>query len=79
MDEPAASLDPVVTRELYSVVKEFNKGGMTVVMVSHDVRAALENASHILHLGEKQLFFGSTEEYMESGLYRGFFGGGSDE
>ena len=35
-------------------------------MVSHDLEAALNYASKILHLRNEQLFFGTLEEYRES-------------
>ncbi|HWQ51722.1 MAG TPA: metal ABC transporter ATP-binding protein [Terriglobales bacterium] len=76
LDEPVAGLDPVMTAELYRVIANLNrKAGITVVMVSHDVRGAIEQASHILHLGSRQLFFGPTAEYVQSELGRRFTGG----
>ena len=45
---------------------------MTVIMVSHDMNAAVKYASHILHLGGKQLFFGTKNDYMNSKIGRAF-------
>ena len=39
--------------------------GITVIMISHDIDAALRYADHILHVGKK-IFFGTKEEYLES-------------
>lgn len=65
LDEPAAGLDPVVTVELYELIAKINKEmGITIIMVSHDMEAALKYSSHILHLSHKQLFFGKTEDYI---------------
>ena len=36
-----------------------------------DMNAALDQATHILHIGE-QLFFGTREEYLHSGIGRSF-------
>lgn len=67
LDEPAAGLDPVVTNEMYSIINRLNKNdGMTVIMVSHDIGQAVKNATHILHISEKPLFFGKTEDYLLS-------------
>ncbi|MCL2223860.1 MAG: metal ABC transporter ATP-binding protein [Defluviitaleaceae bacterium] len=67
LDEPAAGLDPLVTAELYAVIKELSaNSGITIIMISHDIRAATEYASHILHLKNKQLFFGKTDDYLQS-------------
>ena len=63
LDEPVAGLDPVVTAELYNIIKELNtKHGITVIMVSHDISAAVKDATHILHLHHKPLFFGKTAD-----------------
>ncbi len=73
LDEPASGLDPVATSEMYSVIAGLNRDmGITVVMVSHDIRAAVKYSKHILHLGNKPLFFGETEEYIKSGIGRTF-------
>ena len=65
LDEPAAGLDPIVTDELYSVINRLNKeSNMTIIMVSHDIEQAVKNATHILHISEKPLFFGKTEDYI---------------
>lgn len=80
LDEPVTGLDPVVTAELYSLIKKLNvESGITVVMVSHDIACAVENANKILHLGERGTeFFGSTEDYLKSDAGRRFAGRGRD-
>ena len=80
LDEPVAGLDPAASRELYQVIARLNeKDGMTILMISHDVEAALRYASHILYLGE-QVFFGAREDFVRSNPGRGFLeqrGGGN--
>ena len=66
LDEPVAGLDPVVTKNMYRLISDINKEGTTVIMVSHDIHAAIEFASHILHIGNKPLFFGTKEDYQNS-------------
>ncbi len=66
LDEPVAGLDPVVTKNLYRLISDINKEGITVIMVSHDIHAAIEFATHILHIGNKPLFFGTKDEYKNS-------------
>lgn len=66
LDEPTSALDPVATTEFYSVIKKLNKEGITIIMVSHDVTAAVRNASHILSLSSDNTFFGTTHQYMHS-------------
>lgn len=76
LDEPVTGLDPVMTTEFYRLIASLNREQkITVVMVSHDIRGAVEEASHILHLGNRQLFFGTAAEYIASDLGRRFVGG----
>ena len=67
LDEPVSGLDPQVTAEMYGLIDKLNKEGITVLMVSHDVQAAMKYASHILHVGDT-VFFGKKEDYLESPL-----------
>lgn len=66
LDEPVAGLDPKVTAELYGVIEELNREGITIIMISHDVEAALRSASHVLHIGNG-IFFGTRDEYLRRG------------
>lgn len=67
LDEPVSGLDPTVTAEMYDLIYRLNKEGITVIMISHDIKAALKYATHILHIG-KENFFGTKEEYLKSGI-----------
>ncbi len=76
LDEPAAGLDPMASVDLYALIERLNRdGGMTIVMVSHDIAAAVRYASHILHLGHEPLFFGRTADYLQSAAGRAFLPG----
>lgn len=76
LDEPAAGLDPVVTQNLYELIRQINEDmGITIIMVSHDIHAAVQYAKHILHLCHSQLFFGTTEDYRNSEVGSRFIGG----
>ena len=79
LDEPITGLDPTVTREMYSLIKEINKKGITIIMVSHDINFAVNNASKILHLKKNIKFFGNTEDYANSEVGRRFIGGAQIE
>lgn len=70
LDEPVTGLDPIVTEELYSIIKKLNQEqGISVLMVSHDVHRAVNSATHILHLNKSPLFFGTAEEYKKTEFY----------
>jgi len=76
LDEPVAGLDPLVTREMYDIISMLHRErGLTVVMISHDISAALAYADRILHLSHDGFFLGTTEEYLHSPLGRAFAGG----
>lgn len=73
LDEPVTGLDPRVTTEMYELVAALNRDeGLTVVMISHDIAAAVRYATHILHLGGGKYFFGSRAEYLGSAAGRIF-------
>ena len=66
LDEPVSGLDPKVTAEMYRLIDELNhRDGITVIMISHDITAAVKYASHILHIGDT-IFYGTNAEYLKS-------------
>lgn len=66
LDEPVSGLDPKATLELYTLLKQINDEKVTIIMVSHDIHAALKYSSHILHIEKKGIFYGTKEEYLNS-------------
>lgn len=66
LDEPVSGLDPKATAEMYDIIEELNRRDkITIIMISHDISAAVKYASHILHIGD-EIFFGTKEEYLKS-------------
>lgn len=76
LDEPTAGLDPHVTAELYALVSRLNAEGLTVIMVSHDIPAAVRDASHILHIAHQPRFFGTAADYAQSDIGRAYLQAG---
>lgn len=75
LDEPVAGLDPTATGSLYGLIDHVNHAmGIAVIMVSHDRHCVTGHASHVLHLQQHQLFFGTREEYLATDLGRSFLG-----
>ena len=73
LDEPVSGLDPRATAEMYELIDRLNRqDGVTVIMISHDMRSALRYATHILHLGGAEVFFGTAAQYRDSALGRRF-------
>jgi zinc transport system ATP-binding protein len=72
LDEPVSGLDPKATLEMYRLIQNLNRvDGITVIMISHDISAAVQYASHILHIGQS-IFFGTKERYLKSDLGKDF-------
>lgn len=67
LDEPVSGLDPGATALMYELIEQLHKEGITIIMISHDIDAAVKYSDHILHIGKKS-FFGSKEEYLKSSL-----------
>ena len=76
LDEPVTGLDPAASMELYETIKDLNKKeNVTIIMVSHDIKNALNYATHILHLEQEKDFFGTVEEYKKSNVSNMFLRG----
>ena len=73
LDEPITGLDPAAAQDLYKTLAYLNeKEGMAVVMVTHDLKAALRSARTVLHIGRDSWFHGTTAEYLASPQGRRF-------
>ena len=80
LDEPVTGLDPAASMELYETIKDLNKKeNVTIIMVSHDIKNALNYATHILHLEQENDFFGTVEEYKKSNVSNMFLGGSAND
>ena len=75
LDEPTSNLDAATAQDLYKTLRYLNeKENMAVVMVTHDMPAALREAKHILHVGRRGWFYGTVEQYLASSEGRRFGG-----
>ncbi len=77
LDEPITGLDPMAAAELYELISKINKWGVTVIMVTHDISAALRYSNNILCMRENKWYFGSVEEFKNSKA-SDFLKGGAD-
>ena len=67
LDEPVASLDPASAEELYSVIRHLNHHlGITIIMITHDISAILDDADKVLYMSRTPTLYGSAKEYAES-------------
>ena len=72
LDEPVTGLDPKAPADMYALIKNLNKNGITIIMVSHDITASVNNASKILHLSKNTYFYGTAHQYLHSDIGRKF-------
>lgn len=77
LDEPVTGLDTAAQSEFYSLLRKLHNNGMTVIMISHDVERAMQEATHILHISDDGYFFGTSEEYRQTAEYKQI--GGADK
>lgn len=79
LDEPVAGLDPKVTADMYSLIYDLNKNdNTTIIMISHDIQAAVKYADKILHIGDS-VFFGTKDEFLAENNAPDFGKGGRDD
>ena len=65
LDEPVSGLDPKVTAEMYALIADLNKEGITIIMISHDIAASIHYSSHILYMGAN-VFYGTRDAFLSS-------------
>ena len=76
IDEPVTGLDPMVAAEMYDLLQKLNKDtGITIIMISHDIKSAIKYGNKILHLQTSPLFYGLTSEYLKTKLAYNMLGG----
>ena len=74
LDEPITGLDPMAIQDFYSMSRKLNREDkVAIIMVSHDLRNAVEEANKILHLQKQVLFYGPAHDYMNSKAAGHFF------
>ena len=75
LDEPVTGLDPAAAQDLYKTLRYLNESEhMAILMVTHDMPAALREAKNILHIGRRGWFYGTVAEYLSSPAGKRFGG-----
>jgi polar amino acid transport system ATP-binding protein len=66
-DEPTSALDPVLTREVFEVIRDLAVDGMTMLLVTHDLDFAREVADRVLFMDAGRIVLsGSPDEVFAS-------------
>lgn len=75
IDEMSLGLAPIVVEELYSVLKEIRKSGVSILFVDQNVRRSLEGAdkAYIIKKG-RIVLSGDTSSLKEEDIVKTYFG-----
>ncbi|MDD4337528.1 MAG: ABC transporter ATP-binding protein [Firmicutes bacterium] len=79
LDEPSLGLAPMVTRQIFQIIKALNAEGTTILLVEQNARLALaaSDRAYILETGSVVLS-GPSDELLESEeVKRSYLGGGA--
>jgi branched-chain amino acid transport system ATP-binding protein len=79
LDEPSLGLSPLMVKQVYEIVKSFNKEGMTILLAEQMATFALEVADYAYVLDKGSVVkFGETEylrrDYGKEGLAKAYLG-----
>lgn len=64
LDEPVAGLDSVATIEMYKIIRQLNKEGTTIIMITHNIEQVIDDAQYILSIGKKDTKYITKETYI---------------
>lgn len=69
LDEPTNGLDPMISRQIYKLLKELNKKkDLTIIMVSHDIDRAVKYADRIIEIRNgKKVFDDLSSKFILEG------------
>lgn len=76
LDEPSVGLAPKVVREIFSVIAELRRIGLTMILVEQNVDLALAQATHVYVLNHGRIVAKDTSDQLRkhgdlSALYLG--------
>lgn len=77
LDEPSMGLSPLLVSEIFSIIKEINSKGTTVLLVEQNARRALAIASHayVLETGKITLEGTGEELTRDERVQKAYLGG----
>ena len=63
LDEPTAGLDTASQSEFYRIVKELNKDGVTIIMITHNLPEVIEDTDYIVKIHQDKVECLTKEDY----------------
>ena len=71
MDEPSVGLAPMIVSEIFSIIKQLNEEGISIVLVEQNASKALEIGDYFYLLDQgKQIFGGSREAILKENIIK---------
>ncbi|WP_425606703.1 metal ABC transporter ATP-binding protein [Natrinema marinum] len=77
LDEPTVGVDAESVDAFYDLLAELNAGGITVLLIEHDLGAVVEHADRVVCLNREVYFDGPTDEFVDSDALARAFGAGA--
>ncbi|MBP7711189.1 MAG: ABC transporter ATP-binding protein [Gammaproteobacteria bacterium] len=76
LDEPSMGLAPLLVEEIFRVVRELNRSGVTVLLVEQNARAALAIADrgYVLETGRVVMSAAASELLADEGVRKAYLG-----
>ena len=77
LDEPSMGLSPLLVKEIFSIIKEINKSGTTVLLVEQNAKMALEIAdrAYVIETGKIVLEGTGKELASSEKVQKAYLGG----
>jgi polar amino acid transport system ATP-binding protein len=63
-DEPTSALDPELVKEVLDVIRDVAQGGMTIVLVTHEMRFARQIADRVVFLDDGRIIEQNTPDEL---------------
>ena len=76
MDEPSLGLAPLIVRDIFSIIKEINRQGVTVLLIEQNANMALKTAdyAYVLETGLITLSGTGKELLVNEDVKRAYLG-----
>ena len=77
LDEPSMGLSPLLVKEIFSIIKELNESGMTILLVEQNARKALaiSDRAYVLETGRIVLEGNAKELLEDDAVKKAYLGG----
>lgn len=76
MDEPSLGLAPLIVRDIFSIIKEINKNGVTILLIEQNANMALKTADrgYVLETGKIKLTGTGSELLANEQVKKAYLG-----